>query len=59
MKSMKSTITMDDLELAKEILRKNSHCDSKIISTNNIVLLYPIEQTQRVSSIIKSSKRIK
>ena len=50
---------MDDLELAMEVIRKNSHCESKIISANEIELIYPIEQTQRVSSIIKSSKRIK
>ena len=39
--------------LAKEFLKKNPTCKSQILSDKKIVLIYSIEQIQKIKSLIK------
>ena len=45
--------TDGDLTKAKEFLKKNPNCKSQILSDNQVVLIYSIDQTQRMTSLIK------
>ena len=46
-------IRLINIDQAKEFLKKNPNCKSQILSDNQVVLIYPIDQTQRMKSLIK------
>ena len=46
-------IRLSNIDQAKEFLKKNPNCKSQILSDNQVVLIYPIEQTLRMTSLIK------
>ena len=46
-------IRLINIDQAKEFLKKNPNCKSQILSDNQVVLIYPIDQTQRIPSLIK------
>ena len=46
-------IRLINIDQAKEFLKKNPNCKSQILSDNQVVLIYPIDQTQRMTSLIK------
>ena len=46
-------IRLSNIDQAKEFLKKNPNCKSQILSDNQVVLIYPIDQTQRMTSLIK------
>jgi len=46
-------IRLINIDQAKEFLKKNPNCKSQILSDNQVVLIYPIDQTQRRTSLIK------
>ena len=46
-------IRLSNIDQAKEFLKKNPNCKSQILSDNQVVLIYQIDQTQRMKSLIK------
>ena len=46
-------IRLINIDQAKEFLKKNPNCKSQILSDKQVVLIYPIDQTQRMTSLIK------
>ena len=46
-------IRLINIDQAKEFLKKNPNCKSQILSDNQVVLIYSIDQTQRMTSLIK------
>ena len=46
-------IRLINIDQAKEFLKKNPNCKSQILSDNHFVLIYPIDQTQIITSLIK------
>ncbi len=46
-------IRLINIDQAKEFLKKNPNCKSQILSDNQVVLIYQIDQTQRMKSLIK------
>ena len=46
-------IRLSNIDQAQEFLKKNTNCKSQILSDNQVVLIYPIDQTQRMTSLIK------
>ena len=46
-------IRLINIDQAKEFLKKNPNCKSQILSDNQVVLIYQIDQTQRMTSLIK------
>jgi len=48
------TINIDQV---KEFLKKNPNCKSQILSDNQVVFIYPIEQTQKMTSLIKPASK--
>ena len=46
-------IRLINIDQVKEFLKKNPNCKSQILSDNQVVLIYPIDQTQRMTSLIK------
>ena len=41
-------IRQNNIDQAKEFLKKNPNCKSQILSDNQFALVYSIEQTQRM-----------
>ena len=40
-------IRQSNIDQAKEFLKKNPNCKSQILSDNQVMFIYPIEQTQK------------
>ena len=50
-------IRLINIDQAKEFLKKNPNCKSQILSDKQVVLIYPIDQTQRMTSLIKPASK--
>ena len=50
-------IRLINIDQAKEFLKKNPNCKSQILYDNQVVLIYPIEQTQKMTSLIKPASK--
>ena len=50
-------IRLINIDQVKEFLKKNPNCKSQILSDNQVVLIYSIEQTQKTTSLIKPASK--
>ena len=50
-------IRLINIDQVKEFLKKNPNCKSQILSDNQVVFIYPIEQTQKMTSLIKPASK--
>ena len=46
-------IRLSHIDQAKEFLKKNPNCKSQVLSDIKVFLFYQIDQTQRMTSLIK------
>ena len=49
----KVEIRLSDISPAKEFLKMNPNCKSQILSDNQVMFIYSIEQTQKITLLIK------
>ena len=52
-------IRQSNIDQAKEFLKKNANCKSQILSDNQFMFIYPIEQTQKLPLIKPASMTLK
>ena len=50
-------IRLINIDQVKEFLKKNPNCKSQILSDKQVVLIYPIELTQKMTSLIKPASK--